>query len=318
MSDCGKWVVKALNSSFVRKPLLGAVTVTVRADGRFGTEDPLNWPQPYCPTKPHLGMIPCKPEPGHPVGMLWETPQPGDFVAINDDPQGAHFGRLTPHLMSQVEAAALRLSQLVLEFCDNSGADRNITVELRRLENEFKSTLELFFVPFSYRDLVLQWAHLHRTWAECWAFLRYQQGRLAAASRSINDTERAPVPEGFGNGVMGAFTTDPRVAQQLYMAGVLVWFLQPQHVAENLPPAVNALAPEDVQTAFTQLGLVGHHIKSAQFLAGQHIETIWAESSIIRDVEHIPLPQGHELRTDIAPRIMLMPRQPVMPQQGRS
>lgn len=309
-SDCGKWIAKALNVDFVRKPILGHLEVSVRLDGRFGLEDPVNWPQAFCPSKPHLGMIPYRPDAGHPAHVLWETLRPTDFIAINDDPQGTHFGRISAALKSQLDGSSHELTRLVNEFCEVAHAHPSLVSEARRLEQAFRDTLRLFYVPFTYRDSVQQWGHLHRTWVECWAFMRYQRGVQLAAARASRD-EPSPVPSGFGRGVMGVFTSDPRVAQKMYMAGVPVWYLQPRHLRDALPPAVRALTPANVVQGLTG---AAHFVR---YTAPDHIEPIWAQSSAILDVEHVPLPADHTLA---APRPAQPPplvRQLIVPPKGK-
>ncbi|GJE85700.1 hypothetical protein PsYK624_017790 [Phanerochaete sordida] len=64
--------VTALNVSWVPLLIVGIVNLSLRSDGRFGVEDPLNWPQFYSASRPHLAFIPKRP---HTPGTLSYTLQ---------------------------------------------------------------------------------------------------------------------------------------------------------------------------------------------------------------------------------------------------
>jgi hypothetical protein len=89
------WTIKALNITWIPQPILGQVEVQIREDGRFGLEDPLNWPQCHCSDKPYLALIRRRPSsPDHPSFVLWDKPAYGDFERVNDHPLSEAYGWL--------------------------------------------------------------------------------------------------------------------------------------------------------------------------------------------------------------------------------
>lgn len=296
-SDCGKWYIKALNVDFIKQPVLGTLEIAVRTDGRFGVADPLLWPQTYCPEKPHLAMIPCRPGTGHPADLLWNSLELNDFVRVDDNPQATHYGRVRDTVMAQMLDVDLVLSRCVDPF--RKTAEPALLAQLDRLEYAWKAALELVRMPFTYRDSVQMWSHLHRTWADCWAFVNYHQALAQSLSRSLPDAAALKPHSGLGNGVMGVFVSDPSVAQRMYLAGIPVWLLQTSSNLSGLPKQVPPQIPGDVVVTISDATLVTSHLQETQHLSGEHVHTIWEQSCRLVDLEHTPLPADHRLRSNL-------------------
>lgn len=67
------------NMSFIPEPPIGNVVVRVKTDGKFGKEDPLNWPQLYADDLEFLSCIPrstCTTR----QSATWNTPEDTDYV----------------------------------------------------------------------------------------------------------------------------------------------------------------------------------------------------------------------------------------------
>lgn len=76
-----KYIVTSPNMNFIPEPPLGRVVVRVKTDGKFGKEDPLNWPQLFA-DDPHLVFLSCIPRKSCPTRQspTWTTPADDDYV----------------------------------------------------------------------------------------------------------------------------------------------------------------------------------------------------------------------------------------------
>ncbi len=84
----------------------------------------------------------------------------------------------------------------------------------------------LRYMPATFRDQVIQVAQLQRYWLLANAYLEYQS-RLRSAS---SDTSTAA---DVAHGLMGAWSTDPKVVQHLMALGIPVWFCRDHHVVHG-------------------------------------------------------------------------------------
>lgn len=222
-TENGTHCVTALNVPWVPQLVVGAVNISLRSDGRFGVEDPHNWPQLYSPLRPHLPFIPKCPNYQAVCASLWLTPTPHDFLRANDDPSGEAYGYLSSRKLRDLRLIVEDLDGMVAIFQRLSPAlQTHIIDELLRLHAATRNALALFAVPSSFRNIVSLCGRLHRCWVECWALMRWYHAtqRLPPSSHV---RANVPLEQGIeGCGVMGAFCTDQSVAQQLYAAGVPV------------------------------------------------------------------------------------------------
>ena len=77
----GTHVITTPNQNVIWDPHFGTRNVHLRADFRYGVDDPLNWPQPYASDYPYLGAIRRKPrEPNDSLAILWWQPLVSDFI----------------------------------------------------------------------------------------------------------------------------------------------------------------------------------------------------------------------------------------------
>ena len=57
--------------------------VKLRADVRYGLDDPMLWPQPWVANYCHLGAVPRKPDnPNDPLSIMWWDPTGDDFESF--------------------------------------------------------------------------------------------------------------------------------------------------------------------------------------------------------------------------------------------
>ncbi|KIP03040.1 hypothetical protein PHLGIDRAFT_16136 [Phlebiopsis gigantea 11061_1 CR5-6] len=321
-----KWVIKALNVDWVPQPVMGRARVALRSDGRFGVEDPLLWPQLVSAQQPHLVMIPRRPHPSHPAAVLWDNVHAEDFEAVNDDPHGSQYGLLQPTAVQKLQQAVSYLDKPVndrlLQFSMDiqlhkahemaardpagriaHGRDREaLEAKARRLTQlsaKLAIAIDAFTVPSTLRDTSAQRGHLHRCFAEVWAWLEWERSATIRTQNQPNDGSR--LHRGMdGLGVMGGICPDIHSATALYLAGVPTWLLIR---AVTTSPATVASERTSQLTLPTNVltDIIVDHGSSA--LAGpQHLYAIWRYSQSVLDVEHVPLPAEHHLPSAVVPR----------------
>ena len=320
-TEDGKWVAKALNTKFVPELILGRAEIAMRADGRFGAEDPLVWPQLISLERLHLVFIPQRPQEPHPAAVLWQVPDDENFIPTNDDPQGGEYGRIASEVM-------MRLSRLVGTLCSQAASRleevyrtqeilarerdetqdaihrtrlgtelqgwQRMASEVVTLQSKVTIALDVFQVPSTRRECAAQWGHLHRGYTELWAWLEWEKRSTWAAQRGPVDP--CPLHTGLeGHGVMGGVTVDKHLAATLYAIGAPVWLLvrrvtlaDKDRLSTRVPFSPVPAVPSVVITSVKATALVGR----------DHIAAIWDKSHAVLDVEHVPLPEGHTLPED--------------------
>ncbi|GJE86778.1 hypothetical protein PsYK624_028600 [Phanerochaete sordida] len=289
--------VTALNVSSVPHLVVGPVDVPLHSDGRFGVKDPLNWPQLYSTTRPHLPFIPKRPTHQAVCAPRWLTPVPNDFIRANDDPSGQAYGYLSSHKLRNLRLIVGDLDGMVHVFQRLSPAlQTHIIDELLRLHAATRNALALFAVPSSFRNVVSLCGRLHRCWAECWAVMRwYTVTQCHPPSSHV--CASVPLEPGIdGCGVMGAFCTDQSIAQQLYTAGVPVWYIQVRHMVGNIQiegrQPVPFTQPVDV---IQDLAIAGGDVRRRVVAGEAHLAAIAEESEALLDIEHVALPAAFGL-----------------------
>ena len=75
-------LVVSPNAPFVPEITQGCVSVYLCKNFRYGTLDPLQWPQVYTVRYPYFAAISTPRPPSHPYAALWIPPQPSDFVPL--------------------------------------------------------------------------------------------------------------------------------------------------------------------------------------------------------------------------------------------
>lgn len=297
-----RYIMVAINTDWIPRPMFGRLGIMLRDDGRFGPEDPLNWPQLYCPRRPYLALVPRRPPPGTPFAFLWDALRPEDFVRANEDLNGAAYGYLASDKVARLRTVVESTRQTSQRFRHFSPFAKVAVVDdLNKLVATLHSTFTLFGVPSTFRDLIRLWSRFHRSWAECWAFMRWHEhsrprSETAVVEKSVDIVAEPGVNNG---GVIGTITNDPSIAQKWMAVGVPVWWLVLRHAVspEQLrnTPLLSLREPSHVETA---TALVRGEMRSWATAGTQHIDAIWRESETVLDIERNPLPADFALEDE--------------------
>ena len=243
-SPDGRFYYKAINTDTVPHLPTSFCTIDVASDGRFGTADPLHLPQLFSCDHPHWALTPRRPSPDHPAFILWRLPTRCDVDDLPNTTAAeglvlvksatrellhAAVAWLKPAYRKRVASIDSDIHGLEKYLRDQGpGANprfqnrltgqREDKKRLVKFDAELVYALSIFGAPSSFRDFVLQWAHLHRCWVQCWAFVE-----LCGLSEPTNGIPK-PLHSGLdGAGVMGAFTPNRQNAVRLCGMGIPVW-----------------------------------------------------------------------------------------------
>lgn len=298
-----RYYISALNADWIPRPVMGTVSIILRDDGCFGVEDPLNWPQLYSYDRPYLALIPKRPKSGSWFDVLWQRPAENDFIRASDSAKGEAYGYLDDAWLSSARNLVRTMSERAGLFKKVSRAvDQLVLEDLARLVAALQNSLTIFSIPSTYRNILRQWARLHRCWAECWAFFLWhdevkRQGETTAAM----DPTEVVLQNGLdGNGVMGVVTSDQSIAQKWLAAGVPVWYLQLRHTTGSLQIEGRAAsAPTEPCDVVTSRSVVLGDVRCRAMAGNAHLHAISLESEAVLDIEHNPLPADFGLDEEL-------------------
>ncbi|KAJ7856108.1 hypothetical protein B0H14DRAFT_3448666 [Mycena olivaceomarginata] len=205
--------------------------VYLRTDMRYGTDDPILWPQQYTSFYCHLPLISKKgaqPE----LDIMWWTPTKVDFEIGSAVKRG--LGRLKYHQFSKFLLPINELVPQCKALCQKSPT---LAIPLfgKLIQQLVMWLEELQTLPTTYNKMLFAVTSLQRTFLELDALYIYM-----TVYKERMDNYLANTHAELGQFV-GAFTTVPSVVQQFWGAGVPIWFVRPCEVfnKENILAVVH-------------------------------------------------------------------------------
>lgn len=204
-----------------------------RCDGRFGYEDPFQWPQLYVPLHPWSACIPAKPGIKGQEMAFWGVTR-DDFKAESHCAFG-NLGRLNNAAFAKLKALQEGLTDRVRRW-EQAGHTGTLVNQYEIAMRLSISRLES--IPMTYRDIVLQVAEFQRISLDVIGFLDWRQ---IYNPRIMNSTNTIPNP--VNDRLLGAFTFDPTICQILHLAGVPVWLIRPREAIRPTTNIYNIVQP---------------------------------------------------------------------------
>ena len=205
--------------------------VKLRADIRYGPDDPTLWPQPWVEMYCHLGAIPSKPDDvNDPLSIMWWDPTPDDFKFFGGsivDGLGELSGSkllLLRNLMSSMESRIEGHKQLF------KNPNKLLLLLVRAMQDSF-TRLDGLKTTFS--EMRVGVTEFQRYYLEIYGCLDYLE-----IHKPRMDGQRPPAESIMK--CMGAITNIPRIVQDFYTAGLPVWFMRPS-AAWDSPNRCNIL-----------------------------------------------------------------------------
>ncbi|KAI0740262.1 hypothetical protein C8Q76DRAFT_607744, partial [Earliella scabrosa] len=233
------WTITSPNMGYIPTPLVGIVEVVLQSDCRYGTADPIHYPQVFAQELGFLCAIRRPVQKDHAYSPIWSSPCEEDFVSI----QGATIsclGLLAPSTLRPLSILVEQMSQNVRTFFVAHPDDSS----LRCYHAAMQQALErLYTFPSTFKDVQMQYALVQRYWLICLAYMDYASLSDEAARLNL---DAHPVPPAVRKDFMGAFTTSPDVAQKLFSAGIPVWFMRPKAAVPSGTRILQQTRPQPV------------------------------------------------------------------------
>ena len=215
----GNSFITTANAEYIPLPPFGDRQVKLRADSRYGDDDPIQWPQPYNSLHCHLAAIP---RPNTLLGhlIMWWTPTIGDFSCSPRSGPVSGLGKLCQPRCGELRTSITFLEDRVKKYIQSIPPDRNSPTIQPSVKWIQQVLYQLHSVPMSFRHMEFVVRDLQRVWLHVWAVLDYME-----IHKPRMDGHALP-----GDGVadtVGTFTTSIRVAQDMFLAGLPCWLIRP-------------------------------------------------------------------------------------------
>ena len=267
-----KYYITSPNCDFVPEPFVGRVVIAMRADYRYGPPDLILWPQVLLENFEYLSAIPRKVAASDPRAPIWSDPREDDFRVI----QGCEFKTLGLFKSTSLQPFA----KLVYELSQRIGGRPGpAPSRLKWLDAAMRQACDrLHRFPSTYRDACVQYRETQRYWLMATAFLEYDR-IMASMSMSAARPPRLDL--------MGAFTTHAHAVQQLFAAGIPVWFIRSDASVVGMHlNTCHLTPPSNIITTFGPGG--GHELYTG--LSGpRHLQCTACGGHNYIDVSHAPL-----------------------------
>ncbi|KAJ7042738.1 hypothetical protein C8F04DRAFT_1251556 [Mycena alexandri] len=199
--------------------------VYLRSDMRYGTDDPTLWPQQWTDHYCHMPLI----------AKRGSRPDLEPMCAVTRGLGRLQPARITP-LLDVVNAVVRRCTEL--REASNAPLNPLFGELIQHILMWFE---QLQTLPTTFSKMLFALTSLQREVLELDALYQYLTIYKPRMSNYLTPAASVPGVAQF----VGAFTTLPMIAQQLWGAGVPVWFLRPIDVfdAENILRVVSLTEP---------------------------------------------------------------------------
>ncbi len=260
-------------------PPPGRVEVRVKTDGKFGTEDPLHWPQVYS-ADPKINFMCCIPRESSSErrSETWAPLNDSDF----DKYTIGNVEYLFTLKHARLEAVDDALAMLWSETLDHE-LNEGPSQQLRWLVLGAQLARDRLSHPGSRRDLLQQLVCVERHYCLTLAWLQW---RSCFKNMGVSTAE----PKRH---LMGCFTTDAEVVGRLCGAGIPVWYLRLANTlvksCGHIVAVVELTPPDGISTT--------NRDTSVALYVGppgpKQLEAVYHKGHICADVEAVPLPEDY-------------------------
>ena len=237
------WLITTPTQDIIWLPPWGKRGVRLRADIRYGFDDPTLWPQAYVIQYPHLSAIPRKPsDPNDPLLIMWWDPTELDFHrSANDLVDG--IGQLARDKYERFDVSRRELLRRVDEYKAKTSSPNYYLLSISKAMSH--AGIRLGCMPASFLEMKFGVTEFQRYFLETLGLLDYLEvykPRMdGATSGPLSVTAEA-------DDRIGAFTSDARVAQEFFEARLPVWYIrETKKIATNPDTAPNVLKLIDVR-----------------------------------------------------------------------
>jgi hypothetical protein len=216
--------------------------VFLRADFRYGPDDPTLWPQPWIQVYCHLPAIPRRPEdPNDPLALMWWDPTRDDFETY-DAGLVDGLGELARDKFLLLQAMMMSLESRIDSYQEIPPKTNVLLASLVKAMQDACQRLGSLKTTFS--EMRFGLTEFQRYYLEIHGFLDYME-----IYRPRMDGKKPPAETVAS--CVGAFTFVPRVAQDFHTAGIPVWLIRPSKMWDspihcNILETITPINPADV------------------------------------------------------------------------
>lgn len=238
----GDFVCTTPNQTRIFLPSMQKSELKLRADVRYGPDDPTLWPQPYIINVCHLGAIPRKPDdPNDPLSILWWDPARDDFIFSGGSLVDG-LGQLSGSKLLLLRNLMSNMDERIKDHRHSFPNPNKLLLVLERAMQDSFARLDSLKTTLT--EMRIGVTEFQRYYLEVYAILDYME-----IYKPRMDGARPPA-ESVMN-CIGAITNVPRVVQDFYVAGLPVWFLRPSTTWDspfrcNILEIVTPLDPADI------------------------------------------------------------------------
>ena len=280
---------------FIPQPSYGRIAVSRRADGRFGAEDPAQWPQLFSLRYPYLCAIQRRPQDPHdPLQIMWWTPTLHDMDILKGVSPALNLGKLKRSCRDKFHPFVKAISERVAEYSERRQKQQT---SLHFAEVSVRTTFDRLAFPASYRDMLLQVAALQRYYLEAVAYLEFD---TVLQPKILGPPGQTVVVR---KDLMGVFTNDPSVAGKYMNGGVPVWFMrQPDLFTEEDVVLSFPLLTEPADSLVLDHGIFPSSPIYVGQAGEQHHAALQHGGHLYIDIEPVPIPftTGNYIKTPSA------------------
>jgi hypothetical protein len=214
----GKFYITSANADYIPFPPLDNRQVKLRADTRYGDDDPTQWPQPYIQFHCHLAAIP-RPNTLLDHLVIWWTPTIADLTCPPHSGPVSGLWKLREQKYNELRTSVQFLTKRVTKYQQSIPPDRK-PIAIHPSVKWLQQVLDqLLLVQMSLRHIEFVVRDLQRVWLNVWAILDYTE---IYKPRMDGDTP----PVGGVADTIGTFTSRIRVAQDMFLAGLPCWLIR--------------------------------------------------------------------------------------------
>ena len=214
----GQSYITTANADYIPLPPFGERQVNLRADSRYGDDDPTQWPQPYLAFHSHFAAIP-RPNTLSEHLIIWWTPHIGDYSISPGRGPVAGLGKLCQPRYNELRTSVMFLEGRATKYQQSISPERKSPSIQPALKWIQQVLAQLHSVQMSFRHIQFVVRDLQRVWLDVWAILDYMEiykprmDGVALPGLGVADT-------------IGCFTINIRVAQDMFLAGLPCWLIR--------------------------------------------------------------------------------------------
>lgn len=237
--------------TYVPQPVLDRVRVEVKSDGRYGIEDPIQWPQLFSSEYCHYALILRRPtDPKDHRQPIWWNLTKQDFIPIHGSAV-SFLGTLAPGPRRQLERLVSSMSLKIASYVSQRGGPPTY---INFCDLSMRAAMSCLTFPSTYRDICVQVVNVQRYWLEAEAYLEYMN---SYRNRFLDtSTFNCPPPQP-SDIFMGTYTADPVAAFKLFKAGIPVWLVRsPEAITSDIAikEIVRLSYPTEIEAGYAGFG----------------------------------------------------------------